>query len=130
MRKPVDILNIIGIIFEALIFVLFFVGGYVFLSLLGPDSKKDIMELLQTGRLTTTFEGTIEEQAVQIQGLFMAFGIVFIVISALAIASMFIAFFANRVKSKKLYIVQIVLNVIVFNVLLLMAGILGIKEES
>ena len=130
MKKPEDILYIIGIIIEAVIFVLFFVGGYIFLSLLGADSKKDIIELLQTGKMTTTFEGTLEEQAVQIQGLFMVLGIVFMVIAGLSIACMFIAFFANRIKSKKLYIVQIVSNVIVFNILLLIAGILGIKEKS
>lgn len=130
MKKAGSILIIIGIILSFISGIALVVTGIIMLVAANPDNKAEIMRGLQEGWVTTTFNGTVEEQAVQIQQLFQILGIVFFIIAAGYAINIIISSLAARGRSKGLYIATAVINVIFFNIILLLGAVFGLVGEN
>ena len=67
MKKAGKVLLIIGVIFSILCVIGFVAGGIVFSVFTNPEYKNAIVQGLQDGTITSSFPGTVEEQAANIQ---------------------------------------------------------------
>ena len=130
MKRAGNVLIIVGIVFAVISAITLVVGGILFLVFSNPVNREAIIQGLQDGTINTTFEGTLEEQAIQIQTLFQVLGIVFFIISAAYAVDILISSLAARGRSKALYLTTLVFNVIFFNVLLFLGAVFGLAGEN
>jgi len=130
MKKAGNILIIIGIILCAISGALLVATGIIFLVYANPQFRHEIVKMLQDGSMTTSFTGSLEEQAAQIQQLFQVFGIIFFIIAAGYAIDIVIASLTARGRSKGLYITTLVFNVIFFNLILIIGSVFGLTSDS
>ena len=130
MKKTGNILIIVGMVFTILSVLGLLITGIVFMVLASPDNKADIMKGLIDGSTTTTFEGTVSEQADQIQTLFKVLGTIFFIMSAGYVVNTVLDIVTVKSGKKGLYVAVIVMNVIFFNILVLLGGIFALVDDK
>ena len=70
MKKTGNILIIIGMIFTIISFAGLLIAGIVLTVYSSPDNKAEIMKGLLDGSITSSYDGTVSEQADAILTLF------------------------------------------------------------
>lgn len=130
MRSASRILIIIGAVLAFLSLLGLLITGIVFLVLANPEARQTILDGLSNGSITSSFTGSTEEQAQQIQELFKILGIVFIALSAVYLVSPIVSLIASGKNSKGLYILGLVLSVLAFDLFLILGNAFGLADEA
>lgn len=130
MRSASRILIIIGAVLAFLSLLGLLIAGIVFLVLANPEARQTILDGLSSGAITSSFTGSTEEQAQQIQELFKILGIVFIALSAVYLVSPIVSLIASGKNSKGLYILGLVLSVLAFDLFLILGNAFGLVDEA
>ena len=130
MRKASKILMLVAGIVSILVAIGLFITAIVLLSCTLPDAKEAIIEGLQNGTITTTFQGTIDQKAEYIQALFAALGVIFIIWAILAIVNSVVSFIGRGVQNKPMLIINIVFGFISCVEINLVGAILGLIANS
>jgi len=130
MKKTGNILIIIGMIFTIISFAGLLIAGIVLTVYSSPDNKAEIMKGLLDGSITSSYDGTVSEQADAILTLFKVLGIVFFILSAGYCIAIFVDSLSLKRSSTGSYIAVIIVNVIFFNILGLIGGILGLVDDK
>ena len=133
MRKASDILLIIAIAFGAFssVMMIFLTGASFYIT--SPAYTDLIIEGLKNGTITTTFVGTVEEQAHEIQRQFVTIAVVVLLFTLLLIARIVLGVFAKKRKSNKFYIATLVPSALSLDVLFILGSIFGLvanKQEK
>ncbi|MCR4879559.1 MAG: hypothetical protein K5906_01195 [Bacilli bacterium] len=133
MRKASHILYMVGYVMSVLLLFIFIGGTVVFFIISSSGYTQTIIEQLQSGKITTDFVGSVEEQAAMIQKTFFGMAWSFLVISLISIAKTVFAVLANTKKLTSFYITSLVLSIVGGDTLFIIASIFGIvanKQEN
>lgn len=130
MKKAGNVLIIVGTVFTIFTIVGLLITGIIFLISSNPDNKQVIMDKIADGTITTSFTGSVSEQADKIQQLLKVLGVVFMILTGGYLLIAIVSFLAIAKKTKGFYITTIVLNVIFFNLLTLLGGIFALVGEE
>ena len=129
MRKASNMLMIIGFvlgIFAAMLIIAFTVFFFI---IAGPGYKDELIDQIARGSLVTNYSGTPEEQAVQVQALFLPLAIFFLFESLISIAYLTISMFTRSRRTLPLYIITIAGSALGGNILLLLGAIFGLVAD-
>lgn len=131
LRKISRVLYLVGAILSLVYSLTYFVGGIVFI-VLGclPQMKDALIEALQNGQMTTTFTGSLTEQAAAIQLVYIIVGVIFVLSVAILIVNAVLGFIGRAKDAKAISIMNIVVGVLAgvnFNVA---GGILSLISKS
>ena len=134
MRKASNILFNIGFVLGVFNLVFFVAATVLCFSISAPGYTAELITQLKEGKIPSDLPGTFEEQAAQIQHMFLIMAIIFLVVSVLAAASVVISYFAKRNEAKVYNIISIVLGALTGNILFILASIFLLvtkhKEED
>ncbi len=130
MRKASKILMLVAGIVSIFVAIGLFITAIVLLVCTLPEAKETIIEGLQNGTITTTFQGTIDQKAEYIQALFAALGVIFIIWAILAIVNSVVSFIGRGVQNKPMLIINIVFGFISGVEINLVGAILGLIANS
>ena len=130
LKKASNVLYIIGQSFTILWIVTFIVFTVVSFIIAGPGYTDSIIEQLKEGKIHTSFVGTVEEQAAQIQRMFIPFAIVLLVYTLITITKFVFTLLAKRSNVKIFYITSIVLSALEADVFLILASSFGLAANK
>lgn len=125
MRQASKVLLIVGAIVSIVVAVIFLILGAVF-AVAGAVPTEEIVAQLQAGTVTTTFQGTVQEQAEAIKGLSTGFAVFFLVVGVFNVVNTIIAFVSNAKKATGLYVANIVFGLLSLTEVALVGGIFGL----
>jgi hypothetical protein len=127
MRKASKIILIVGGIITIVTSLVLLGVGFIFKDMGTSESYYNYtVEALKNGNLHSSFPGTPEEQATQVQLMYMIY---FSVLMYFAIAGVIAGTYAiciNSSKNKALFIVDIILGALSITAVLIVGGILGL----
>lgn len=131
MKNAAKILMLIGAIISIFAAVTFLILGLVFV-LMGIDSeaKNSIIQGLSDGTITTTFEGTYEEQATAIQLVYAVLGFAFVIWTVVLLIGSVITFVARSKYNKPLLIITIILGVVGMVYINSVGAVFGLIDNS
>lgn len=130
MGKASKIMLIIAIILGILSALDLIICGAVFTYFSGSQIKETIMTGLQDGTINSSFSGSIEEVADQIQMMFKIFGIVCFVYAVASFVNVVLAIVGLATKNKIVFILNIVTGVLGLSLFNLLGGIFGLATPK
>ena len=127
MKKAANILLLIGGILAIFCAVAFLIMGVVFIIASGPALTEPLIEGIESGAITTNFQGATTEEIVKIvQSFFLLLGIMFICFVPFTIADCVICFVGKSKQTKGMYILNIVFGVLGSTIINTVGGVLGL----
>lgn len=130
MKKASNILLLLSAIFGIFGVITLVIVGAMFLVFTSPEAKEAIIKGIQDGTIHTTLPGTIEEQAVAIQGMFMGIGIGLLIGAAVTVGGVVIYFLARSKDTMALYITALVLSILGGSILAFLGSLFGLITKS
>jgi len=130
MKKAGNILLIVGIVTTIFSIIGLVIALVIFFIFADPAYKNDIINMINSGQITSSFSGTVEEQATQIQFLFKVIGIVFVIISVGYLLNVISPIVAIKKGSKTAYVITLIFGIIFFNLFILIGSILGLVDDT
>ncbi len=130
MKKASNILFKISIALQFVLVGTFLLLAILFIFFALPMNTDLIIGALQEGWITSSFQGTTEEVAGQIQMLLMVMGIFFIPYAIVPLISAILCIVAVKKPSKRNYIANIVLGALCGSYLPVLAAIFGLISLS
>ena len=126
MKKAANILYLVGAIFAFISTATLLITGVILLVWSGPNFTAQIIDGINNGTIHTSFVGTVEQIAAQIQALFVLLGTPFLVIGVFSIVSGFLALRGRNTNGKGIFIANIVFAVLSGNDAILVASIFAL----
>ena len=135
MKKVANILLLVGGILAVVCIVVYLIMGVAFIIASGPALTEPLIEGIESGNISSDFQGATTEEIVKlIQLFFLTLGIVFICFVPFAIANCIICFVGKAKQTKGMYILNIVFGILSWTLVNTVGGVLGliakIKEEK
>ena len=130
MKKASNILLLLSAIFGIFGVITLVIVGAMFLAFTSPEAKEAIIKGIQDGTIHSSWPGTIEEQAVAIQGMFMGLGIGFLIGAVVTVGGVVIYFLARSKDTMALYITALVLSILGGSILAFLGSLFGIITKS
>lgn len=125
MRTASRIILIVGSIISIVVALIFFIIGGVF-AFAGSVPTEEIVAQLQAGTVTSTFPGTVQEQAEAIKAMSTGLGVFFIIAAVFNVLNTIFGFVANAKKTTGLHVCNIVFGVLSLTEVTLVGGIFGL----
>ena len=126
MKKASNILFLVGGILSFVWMAFEIIGGIIFAIFAGPDAKQVIIDGLNDGTITSSFEGTPEEVATLIQGMFIMFAVMMFIFAVFALVNGILALKAKKDPAKTNCIINIVFGFLSGVLVNTVGGILGL----
>ncbi|MBE6141360.1 MAG: hypothetical protein E7175_00710 [Erysipelotrichaceae bacterium] len=129
MRKASNMLMIIGFVLGIFATMLIIAFTVFFFIIAGPGYKDELINQIASGSLVTNYSGTVEEQAVQVQALFLPLAIFFLFESIISISYLTISMITRIKRKLPLYIITIAGSALGGNIPLLLGTIFSLVAD-
>ena len=130
MRRASSILMRIGGILSIVFASLFLVSSFAFLIWALPAFHDAIVKAINEGAIHSSYQGSPDQVASLIQGLFVSIGISFIVMAAFNVANSVFALRGRKLPSRKISILNIVFGILSGVEVNAVGGIFGLIAEG
>ena len=119
LKKASDILILIGYIISIIAAVAFLAFGIICVLIAAPNNKEIIINGLKDGSIHTSFVGTVEEQAAQIQSMFVYASIICFISAIIFILASIFSYFSTHRDEKHFQITSLIFAALTGNVVLI-----------
>ena len=130
MRKIGNILILVGSILALVSVLGLVIGSVVLFVLSSPAMHTFIVEGIQNGTISTSFNGDPESVAKQIQALMLMIGIILLIVTLPTIAVASIGFAARTRETQGLYIAVLVFAVLSGTLINIIGSVLGLIDPK
>ena len=130
MRKIGNILILVGSIIAIVSILGLVIASIVMFVLSSPAMHTFIVEGLENGTISSSFNGDAESVAKQIQALMLMIGIILLVITLPTIAVAIVGFSARSKETQGLYIAVLVFAVLSGTLINIIGSVLGLIDPK